>query len=79
MKRDEWSVRAREFCLRGQELPHAKLLDIDVVTIRSAARQRETLRQYIREELSNAALARKLGVHVRTVEKIVQAESWVHL
>lgn len=79
MKRDEWSVRCRELVKRGQELPHAKLHDLDVITIRSAARQRESLRAHIRAELSNEALARKFGVHIRTIEKVVQSDSWVHL
>lgn len=79
MSRAEWQLRARELAARGQELPQAKLLDLDVVTIRSAAKQRESLRKYIKDNLSNAALANKFGVHVRTVEKIVQYETWGHV
>jgi DNA-binding NarL/FixJ family response regulator len=79
MSRTEWQSRARELAPRGQELPHAKLLDIDVVDIRSAHRQRLKLLQYIRDNLSNAAIAKKHGVHHRTIEKIVSYESWGHV
>ena len=79
MERGEYLSRARENARRGQELPQAKLLDVDVITIRSAAKQRENLRKYIRENLSNDALAQKFGVHTRTIEKIVQFESWSHV
>lgn len=79
MERGEYLSRAREKARRGQELPQAKLLDVDVITIRSAAKQRENLRKYIRENLSNDALAQKFGVHIRTIEKIVQFETWSHV
>jgi len=79
MPRDEWQQRARELAPRGQELPQAKLLDLDVVTIKSAVRQRDRLRQYIRDNLSNDALAKQFNVHVRTIEKIAQCETWSHI
>lgn len=79
LERREYLLRARELAPRGQDLPQAKLLDLDVVTIRSAARQREALRQHIRDNLSNEALARQFGVHVRTIEKVLSAESWGHV
>lgn len=65
--------------LRGQDLPQTKLLDLDVLAIRSAARQRESLREHIRDNLSNAALAKKFKVHIRTIEKCVQYETGSHL
>lgn len=77
--RAEYLGRTREFAARGQQLPQAKLLDLDVVTIRSAIRQRESLRRYIRDNLSNDALARQFHVHRRTIEKIAQGESWGHV
>jgi len=60
---------------RGQELPHTKLLDIDIVTIRSAKRQRESLLKHIRDNLGNAALAKQFGVHQRTIEKVLSYET----
>jgi hypothetical protein len=79
LDRNEYLSRSREFALRGQELPQTKLSDLDVIAIRSAARQRESLRQHIRSNLSNDALASNFGVHVRTVEKILQYKTWSHL
>lgn len=79
LPRHEYELRAREFAARGQDLPQAKLLDLDVAAIRSAARQREALRKHIRENLSNDALARQFGVHVRTIEKVLTSESWSHI
>ncbi|MEN9589048.1 MAG: hypothetical protein RLZZ481_834 [Pseudomonadota bacterium] len=66
---------APSYAKRGQELPHTKLLDLDVVTIRSAVRQREALRKYIKENLSNEALAKQFGVHHRTIEKAISYET----
>ena len=79
LPRHEYELRAREFAARGQDLPQAKLLDLDVAAIRSAARQREALRKHIRENLSNDALARQFGVHVRTIEKVLSVDSWSHV
>jgi DNA-directed RNA polymerase specialized sigma24 family protein len=79
LNRDEWEQRRTEYAARGQDLPHAKLLDLDVITIRSAKKQREALLKHIRENLSNAALARQFGVHERTIEKAVARETWNHI
>ena len=64
---------------RGQDLPQTKLLEIDVISIRSAARQRENLRRYISRNLSNEALAKQYSTHVRNIEKIITRQSWSHL
>ena len=79
MKREECLSRRTEFAKRGQELPQAKLLAIDVQTIRSAARQRESLRKHIAENLSNEALAKSFGVHPNTIEKVLSRETHSHL
>lgn len=70
MTRAEYLVRCREFVKRGEDLPQTKIADADVEAIKSAFRQREELRAYIRENLSNEALAARYGVHRRTIEKI---------
>ena len=79
MARGEYLCRVHEFCARGQDLPQSKLLELDVVSIRSSARQRENLRKHIADNLSNAALAKQYGVHVRTIEKILSREVWSHV
>lgn len=79
MTRDEYLIRQHEFQPRGMQLPHAKLTPLEVEAIRSAAKQRDALRKHIRDKLSNDALARDLGVHVRTIEKVLSRESWGHV
>jgi len=79
LSRQEWSLRAAEFCPKGQEMPQSKLVDMDVITIRSAAKQRENLRSHIRDNLSNQALAIKFNTHVRNIEKILTRETWRHI
>lgn len=79
MPRHEYLLRAREFAAHGQDLPQAKLLDLDVISIRSAARQRDALRKHIADHLSNAALAKKYGVHINNIEKIIRREAWSHI
>jgi hypothetical protein len=79
MERGEYLVRARELAPRGQDLPQTKLLELDILSIRSAARQRENLRQHIRNTLSNEALAGIYGVHVRTIEKVLSYEAGSHV
>lgn len=79
LHRDEWEQRRTEFVKRGMELPQSKLMPLDVAEIRSAARQRERLREHIQAHLSNAALARKFGVHERSIEKVLSREAWNHI
>ena len=79
LERGEYLSRARSMALRGQDLPQTKLLDMDIVSIRSAAKQRENLRTYIRDNLSNEALAKAYGVHIRTIEKCVQYHTGSHI
>lgn len=77
--REQYLLAASTFAKRGEELPQSKLTAELVAEIRSARRQREALRDHIRNNLSNEALAKKLGVHVRTIEKAITNESWSHL
>lgn len=79
LTRDEYLLRAREFALRGQDLPQTKLLDLEVAAIRSSVRQRENLRKYIDENLTNKALAKQYGVSLRTIERLTQHETWSHI
>ena len=69
--RDAYLRDAGEYAPRGQDLPQTKLLDLDVIDIRSAKRQRDSLMTHIRDNLSNAALAKRHGVHVSTIEKVL--------
>ena len=76
---DVYDGMRNQYTARGQDLPQTKLLDIDVISIRSAARQRESLRKHIKDNLSNAALAKQYGVHERTIEKVLMRETHSNL
>ena len=79
VSREEWLSFCQSRFARGQDLPQAKLLDLDVVQIRSAMRQRENLRKHIKENLSNEALAKRYGIHLSGIEKIVTYKTWGHI
>ena len=61
---------------RGEELPQSKLTNLDVLLIRQAAEERARLRRES-SQLSNCSLARKFGVHTRTIEKVLSSDTWV--
>lgn len=77
LERGEYLSRAREFAARGLDLPQTKLGPDEVEAIRSAVKQRENMRRYIADNLSNEALASKFGVHRRTIEKALSYETHV--
>lgn len=79
LSRSEWAVTPSLYVKRGLELPQTKLTPAHVAEIRKAAGRRDMLRKEINETLSNAALARRFGVHVRTIEKALSYESHVHV
>lgn len=79
LERAEYLSRTREFALRGQDLPQSKLLEIDVIEIRSMKRQRENMLKYIKENLSNDVICNRYEIHHRTLEKILSRETWSHL
>lgn len=63
---------------RGSELPWAKLTEEDVSLIRELVREREALKAQLRE-LTNAKIAEKFGVHVRTIDRVTTYEGWRHV
>lgn len=64
--RNEWSIRSREFCKRGEELPHSRL------TWRAVRSIRRSSEPY-------AVLARRYNVHVNTIWKVKSYDSWRHV
>jgi hypothetical protein len=72
------NVMNRTKVLRGSQLSHAKLDEHDVELIREIVEYRERLKQELKA-LSNASLADKFGVHIRTIDKITSGESWIHV
>jgi len=63
---------------RGSQLPQAKLNEEQVRKILRMVeiRQHMDLR---RKQFTNAAIAKRLGLHQRTIDKIVAGESWGHV
>ena len=63
----------------GFDLPQTKLPDKAINEIRNAKDRRDELRKQITDTLSNAALAKKWGVHRRTIEKVLSFETGRHV
>jgi hypothetical protein len=64
--------------LRGSALPHAKLHEDDVRLILQIVQEREEMKQQLKW-MTNASIARKFGVHVRTIDRITAGENWGHV
>jgi hypothetical protein len=60
---------------RGSQLPQSKLHESDVRLIRQAVAERDRLKAQL-SQLSNASLAKKFDVHVRTIDRITTGENW---
>lgn len=63
---------------RGMDLPQSRLTDEDVRLIRALVEERERHREEA-AKLTNAKLAEKFGVHVRTIDKVTAGENWGHV
>lgn len=63
---------------RGSNLPQSKLTEDDVLIIRGIVDYREGLKAEI-SELTNAKIAEKFDIHVRTIDRITADESWTHV
>lgn len=71
MTRRDYQLRAREIAVRGNDLPHAKLTPEQARAIRARHVP------YCRRN-GAPAIARDLGLHRRTVEKVLAYETWIH-
>jgi hypothetical protein len=63
---------------RGSALPQSKLTEGDVRNILALVEHRDSLKKQA-SELTNASIAEKYGVHIRTVDRITSGESWGHI
>lgn len=81
MTRDEYrgGGSARIACKRGIELPQSKLTEDQVRMIRRQHARKVALVARLNELYSAKGLAKLLGVHHRTVEKVLQRNGWVHV
>jgi len=63
---------------RGSELPHSKLNEKLIKKIRKTVAERERLKVVL-SGMTNAAIAKQYGVHVRTIDRITAGENWHHV
>lgn len=63
---------------RGMDLPWSKMTDDDIREIRSLVETRERVKHDLKR-MTNAAIAKRYGVHVRTIDRITQGETWGHV
>lgn len=78
-RREYRATGARLHARRGTELPQAKLDEETVKKIRRLHARKQRLIEQLNRKYSAAGLAASLGVHVRTVEKVLQRDSWFHV
>lgn len=64
---------------RGSALPQAKLDEATAARILRLYRRKQRLVQQLNARYSAAAIARREGLHRRTVEKLVARDSWAHI
>lgn len=63
---------------RGSELPQAKLNEKLIKKIRATVAKREALKVVLRG-MTNTAIAKQYGVHVRTIDRVTANENWIHV
>ena len=63
---------------RGSKLPQSKLTETDVKLIREIIEERDQLK-FVLSQMTNAKIAEKFEVHVRTIDRITTGESWTHV
>ena len=64
---------------RGFELPQSKLNESLVKRIREEYEVARKERERLQREYSAKGLAKKYGVHIRTMEKMLSGETWGHV
>jgi hypothetical protein len=64
---------------QGVHIPAAKLNDVLVKRIRKEHAAKEMAKKALDEQFSIAALAKKYGVHVNTIVKVLSYETWRHV
>lgn len=66
-------------CLRGEQLPQSKLTADSVREARKLHREALQSVRELQEEYSAKGLAKRYGVHYRTMEKALSRETWSHV
>jgi hypothetical protein len=63
---------------RGSQLSWSKLNESDVASILSLVEYRDKLKREL-AEMTNAKIAEKFDVHVRTIDRVTTGENWSHV
>lgn len=63
----------------GNDLPQAKLTPLLVIEIRRRNEEKQRRIAELNAKYSAKAIADDLGVHVRTIEKVLRYETWRHV
>lgn len=80
MDRREWqSTGARLYARRGTELPQSKADEAVVAKIRRLHARKQRLIEQLNHDYSAAGLARRFGLSLRSVERILSRECWAHV
>ena len=79
MNREEWLTRSFELAPRGNELPQAKLTPESVRMIRRLREERERIRDWVNENYSDKALARRFGVSANSIYRAGNWIDWGHV
>lgn len=66
-------------CLRGSELPQAKLNATLVRRIREEHAQKEAAKRQLDADYSAVAFARRYQVNVNTIHKVLTYATWRHV
>lgn len=64
---------------RGSALPQARLTEEEVANIRRGYNKARLTIARIQSKWTAKGIARRTGLHVRTVEKILSGETWTHV
>lgn len=64
---------------RGADLTQSKLTEAQVKEMRTLHSQYRQAIRDLNDEFSARGLAKRYGVHVRTIEKVLSGVSWGHL
>lgn len=66
-------------CLRGEQLPQSRLTEENVREARKLYREARQAIRDLMDEYSAKGLAKRYGVHHRTMEKALRRETWCHI
>ena len=78
MTRDDYLRNPSLYARRGTDC-NAKLDDKTVAWIKRQHARKQKLVKKLNDRYGAKGLAQQLGLHVRTVERILQRSGWVHV